>query len=375
MGVILGLAVALGVLVWLIFRDSAEEEQHLTAEQLSRYEAGTFYRTIVTSTVQGEIEDEDWGVATKVTLVHEGEVDVVREVRAVAEDFTKLEMGLEILAARDLEVRLDLNDVKFELPPAVGILVKAGRKFLFRTPVERVGDLAVERVEEWLRSEENRAKVLSRVEAAVEAVTGKGIGDHLLSAEMRPLEDYEGLKADYSYEAGKGLTEFTSYGALGKEQEERMRNFSVFSEAYLMPDVNDDGPRQWEVDVRTIAHLLVPSGKLNVSGTLTLERGETEAGVTRLRIVKGKVVFTGGSDTREVLGTWAARGDLFYDQRTHHVAKGLLDGAVSLERRSTDHVLFQEKFRAEPTYRVVIMGTVSPKAEDARKPIENVLIK
>ena len=44
------LAVAIGIAVFFIFRDGSESEQSLTAEQLSRYEEGTFYRTTVTST-------------------------------------------------------------------------------------------------------------------------------------------------------------------------------------------------------------------------------------------------------------------------------------------------------------------------------------
>ncbi len=366
------LIIALGVAVFFIFRDGAEEEPTLTAAQLSRYEEGVFYRTTVTSTVQGQVEDKNWGLEKKVTLVHEGEVDFIRQVKAVNADHTEVIVGLEVLSARDLEVRLDLADATLDLPPAVGVLGKAAKKIIFTGPSGVAAGVASEKAAEWLRSAENRQRVLSRVNFAVTAVTGKGIEEHLLDAKLQPLEAYEGLTADYTYEAGAGLVDFQTKATLSKAQEERVKNFSVYSEAYLLPDTDPDGPAEWDVDVRTIAHLLAPTGDLDVSGTLTLKRESTYGNETRLKIVKGKVVFSGGTDKAKVLGTWAARGSLYYDLATHNIIEGNLTGAVSLERRSTDHVLFEEKFKTEPTYRVVIKGFSTKNAAEARKPVTDV---
>jgi len=91
------LVVALGVAVFFIFRDGNDESNILTAEQLSRYEEGMYYRTIVTSTVQGQIEDKDWGVEKKVTLINEGETDFIRELKSVAKDHSEMVFGLKIL--------------------------------------------------------------------------------------------------------------------------------------------------------------------------------------------------------------------------------------------------------------------------------------
>jgi hypothetical protein len=363
------LVVALAVAVFFIFRNGDDANRTLTAEQLSRYEEGMFYRTTVTSTVQGRIEDKNWGLEKKVTLVHEGEIDFIREVKSVNKDHTEVVVGLEILSARDLEVRLDLADATLDLPPAVGVLGKAAKKLLFTGPSGVAADLATEKAAEWLRSAENRQMILSRVNFAVTAVTGKGIEEHLLEAKLQPLEAYEGLTAEYTYEAGEGLVDFQTKATLSKAQEERVKNFSVYSEAYLLPETDPDGPDEWDVDVRTIAHLLAPSGDLDVSGTLTFKRESTSGQETRLKIVKGKVVFSGGTDKSKVLGTWAARGSLYYNLNTHTIVEGNLTGAVSLERRSTDHVLFEEKFKAEPSYRVVIKGFATRDSEVARKPV------
>jgi len=363
------LVIALAAAVFLIFRDGDDADRTLTAEQLSRYEEGMFYRTTVTSTVQGQIEDKDWGLEKKVTLIHEGEIDFIREVKSVNKDHTEVVVGLEILSARDLEVRLDLADATLDLPPAVGVLGKAAKKVIFTGPSGVAADLATEKAAEWLRSAENRQMILARVNFAVTAVTGKGIEEHLLEAKLQPLEAYEGLTAEYTYEAGEGLVDFQTKATLSKAQEERVKNFSVYSEAYLLPDTDPEGPDEWDVDVETIAHLLAPSRDLDVSGTLTLKRESTHGSETRLKIVKGKVVFSGGTDKAKVLGTWAARGSLYYDLNTHTIVEGNLTGAVSLEKTSTDHVLFEEKFKAEPSYRVVIKGFATKDSEGARKPV------
>jgi hypothetical protein len=369
--VIAVLVVALALSLYLIFRDAPTKNRTLTAEQLSRYQEGTFYRTTVTSTVQGPVEDQDWGVETKVLLVHEGEIDFIREIKMVSEDHAEVVVGLEILTARDLEVRLALDDLRLDLPPAVGILGKGLRRLLLPGPEGLAVDLATERAAEWLKSDANREKVLSRLNTAIEFVTGKGIGDYLLEAKLQPLEAYEGLTADYTYEAGTGLVDFQTKAVLSKEQEERVKNFSVYSEAYLLPDPDPKGPEEWPVDVKTIAHLLAPTGNLEVSGTLTLRRGETSGGQTKLSIVRGKVVFSGKGKENQVLGTWAARGFLHYDLGTHTITEGNLTGSLSLERRSTDHILFEEEFKTEPSYRVVIKGFASNDPKEARRTVEN----
>ncbi|MDA7896643.1 hypothetical protein N9B47_03165 [bacterium] len=369
------LVVALGVAVFFIFRDGNDESNILTAEQLSRYEEGMYYRTIVTSTVQGQIEDKDWGVEKRITLIHEGETDFIRKVKSVANDHSEVVVGLEILTARDLEVKLDLDDLNLDLPPAVGILGKGARKILLPGPEGIAVDLVTDRAAEWLKSDTNRQKALSRINFAVEAVTGQGIEEHLLEAKLQPLEAYEGLTAEYTYEAGEGLVDFQTKATLSKDQEERVKNFSVYSEAYLLPDTDPDGPEEWDVDVTTIAHLLAPSGDLDISGTLTLKRESTYGDETRLKIVNGKVVFSGSSDRNQVLGTWAARGSLYYNLKTHSIVEGKLTGDVSLERTSTDHVLFEEKFKTEPSYRVVIKGYATKDPDEARKVIAGETMK
>ena len=59
------LVIALAVAIFFIFRDGNDKNTILTAEQLSRYEEGMYYRTTVTSTVQGKIEDKNWGLQKK----------------------------------------------------------------------------------------------------------------------------------------------------------------------------------------------------------------------------------------------------------------------------------------------------------------------
>lgn len=363
------LGFALAIAIFFTFRNDNPTKTVLTAEQLSRFEEGMFYRTIVTSTVQGQIEDRDWAIGKKITLIHEGETDFVREVKSVAKDHTEVVVGLEILTARDLEVKLALDDVNLHLPPAVGILGRGARKILLPGPEGIAIDIATDRAAEWLKSDINRQKVLSRINFAVKGMTGQGLDEHLLEARLQPLEAYEGLTAEYTYEAGEGLVDFQTKATLSKEKEDRVKNFSVYSEAYLLPDTDPNGPDEWDVDVKTIAHLLAPSNDLDVSGTLTLKRDSTYGDETRLKIVKGKVVFSGSTDKNQVLGTWAARGSLYYNLKTHSIVEGNLTGEVSLERKSTDHVLFEKKFKTKPSYRVIIKGYATKDPDESRKEI------
>lgn len=374
LSVIALLVLTLGTLLFFIFRDSPEENPALTTEQLSRYQTGTHYRTIVASTVQGQISDKDWGLEKKVTLVHQGELDFIREVKSTSTDHSEVTLGLEILSARDLEVRLSLDDATLDLPPAVGVLSKTARRFLLTTPEGIAFNLAADRATDWLRSDKNRQKVLSRLDTSVKLLTGSSLGDHLLSAKFQPLEAYEGLTADYTYTAGQGLTTFETGATLNQSQEARVKDLSVYSEAYLLPNPSGQPGDEWEVDVQNIAHLLAPSQDLHASGTLTFRRGEQNGTALDLTIVQGKVAFSGGSDTRLVLGTWAARGLITYDLATHSIAEGSLSGDVTLERRSTDHFLFEESFRSEPTYHVAIKGFASQDPVAARRELSNLTL-
>ncbi|MDB4556852.1 hypothetical protein N9005_06320, partial [Akkermansiaceae bacterium] len=264
---------------------------------------------------------------------------------------------------------LALDDVDLHLPPAVGILGRGARKILLPGPEGIAIDIATDRAAEWLKSDINRQKVLSRINFAVKGMTGQGLEEHLLEAKLQPLEAYEGLTAEYTYEAGEGLVDFQTKATLSKEREDRVKNFSVYSEAYLLPDTDPNGPDEWDVDVKTIAHLLAPSNDLDVSGTLTLKRDSTYGDETRLKIVKGKVVFSGSTDKNQVLGTWAARGSLYYNLKTHSIVEGNLTGEVSLERKSTDHVLFEKNFKTKPSYRIIIKGYATKDPTEARKEI------
>ncbi len=366
---IAALVLVIGVIVFLIFRNPADNNQSLTKEQLSRYEEGNYYRTTVTSTVNGRVEAKDWGGVAEVSFVHLGEIDFIRKVSSVNADHSEVIVELEILKARDLETELSLDNANLDLPPAVGLLTKAASKFLYKSPSGMVAKVAADRALKWLRSEKHNEKTLSAVNFAVKAASGRGIEEHLLSAKLSPLDAYEGLTAEYSYEAGVGVTCIPTRGILSKEQENRVKEFSVYSEAYLLPDPDQEGDQEWEVDVTKIAHLLAPSQDLEVTGTLTLKRGKTDGGVTRLKIVKGKVVFSGDNDSAQVLGTWAARGSLFYDLNTHTIIEGNLTGEVSLEKRSSDHILFEKKFKSAPSYRVVISGFATRDETEARKEV------
>ncbi|MGB0644821.1 MAG: hypothetical protein ACPGQF_08765, partial [Akkermansiaceae bacterium] len=59
----------------------------------------------------------------------------------------------------------------------------------------------------------------------------------------------------------------------------------------------------------------------------------------------------------------------YYNLKTHSIVEGNLTGEVSLERKSTDHVLFEKTFKTKPSYRVIIKGYATKDPNQARKEI------
>lgn len=362
----LKLKIALGVLgllvlaggIWLIGKRNTSGDDApppLTKDQLARYQVGDFYRTVVNTHISGTVEDADWAVNKIGSILYQGEVDVLREVKSNKKE-TGVEIALQVRRARDLTFQINLEDLKLEVPPIAGNLL------LFATnapPAAKIGFAALKK--DWVRG-----ALIDTVDAAVRAASGKSL-EELLLPPLPSIDHLEGCGGTFVYIADKGLTQFETKGTLSREDERRLKDFSVFAESHLLPAPGEGGPEEWDVDVDNIAHLLVPASKIEVEGSLRFARRERAGDILRLEVVRGVVDFVGAGETTETLGSWAARGSLYYNLSQNVVVEGKLSGEISLEKRSTDHILFEKRWAAKPDYEVIISGFQTRSKSEAER--------
>lgn len=368
--------VAIGAGLFLIFGrgcvgQKQVDEVPIASEQLQRYQKGDIFRTIVNTTVEGMVENKDWGFKGAGTFIYQSELDSIREVTDVqGQGAVEVTMDLHVRRARDLQLAFDLGDVALDLPPIVGNRL---HYVVDRIPPgpEKLTIMALK--QKWFRG-----RIINTLESVMEKVNGPSLGE-VLVPEPPTVQGFEGAGGEFRYRGGEGLVNAETRGNLSPEDEKLVKEFSVFAESHILPAPDENGPTEWDVDVRDIAHLLVPTAQVEVSGKLRFRRGEKRGDIQRLDIIKGLVQFngeTGASDepgsATETLGSWAARGYLDYSLTDNTVVKGLVSGDVKIEKASTDHILFEARWQAEPSYHVTIFGFSAETREEAERDIEPV---
>ncbi len=368
LGILAGLALAGVVLTFSKGCDGGGDTPRkppLSVEQIQRFKVGDIYRTIVNTSVHGPVEGKKWGIKGIGTLVYQGELCVVREVvepvwEGVETDpDTEVKIRLDVIKARDLAL-LTLEDVKLDLPPTVGNLLTFAAESLTLPALGDPLSITVAILKrDWVRG---------ALIDAIEAVGG-GSGAEWIFPKPPSIGDIEGRGAKYLYRGGHGMMKFETDGSLSREQEERFEEFSVFAESRILPAPGDDGPEEWDLDVRDIAHLLVPASSIEVEGNLRFARREKEGSVVRIECIRGTVYFVGSGEGSETLGNWEARGSLYYDEASNSLTKGELSGEVHLDKRSTDHILFEAQWKGEPEYRVLIWGDRPGTREEAAEEV------
>jgi hypothetical protein len=269
----------------------------------------------------------------------------------------ELGMDLKIRRAREIQVVTKLEDITIDPPPMIGNLLSG--------PVIKV-----------LENGWARRKIIEGVDFICERF-GLPALKELFLPEPPNIEKYEGVICSFLYRSGKGLVKDPEIQDehLSEDDKRRVRDCFNFVESHIFPTPDPGGPEEWDVDVRDIAGLLVGGAPIDVKGTLRFRRGQETGNIVRLEIVRGLVEFTGSSDNKKTLGSWAARGYLEYDLEQRTVVNGRLSGEVKLEATSTDHILFEAGWAAEPDYQVVIYGYRAADTDDATREIDPVKLK
>jgi len=320
------------------------------------------------------VEAKDWGFKGIGTLFWQGELDLVREERArgdkehdadidAAMEDGDVKMGLTVLRARDLTQKIDLQDVQLDLPPI------AGNQLVFVAGAVPPAGFTIGLLKkEWVRG-----GIIEALDLAINKKTGKSLIDFLpvpSKALLPSIGQYEGERATFLYRPDEGLEMAKTYGALSGPDEARLKDFSVFAESYILPYPDDSSKEEWEVSAAEIAQFLVPSPKVKASGTLKFRRGEQVGDLLPLYIVGGVVEFMSEEGGKKALARWAARGTLLYDRKQNTVAEGKITGKFEAGERSTDHILFEERWTAAPAYTVLISGYKTRDAAEATRVIE-----
>lgn len=293
---------------------------------------GKTYESTLKVDLEAQVIDKDWGVRQTVNLGYRAEARVRRTVER--NDGKAVVLLCHIVESRiaklesDVEVRLDLGEP--------GVLV-----------------LGV--LDQWLTGGTGTAVVV-KVRPIAEAVLTLASKAALRGATAKAkaaADSLEGKKFRVMYRDGEGVVNLEPVGCtLNDEERAYLEGLAVLSDCYVLPDLGSKPGQYWDVEARALADLLPPTWRGRPSGVVIIKRTEDykkgDKDYAALEITGGTFRVDASDGSRRRLGEVTPRGRLDYNISDGYVDHAKLSGTASLEDVTTDHLLFEARFQANP---------------------------
>ena len=102
--------------------------------------------------------------------------------------------------------------------------------------------------------------------------------------------------------------------------------------------------------------IIDPSLRASVGGSVSAVRGANggtkERPTAQIMLERGVLSLHDYDNESTTKANWAPRGEMIYDFREGVVTEAELTGEFSMERRSTNHFIFESRFSVQPKYSV-----------------------
>jgi hypothetical protein len=171
------------------------------------------------------------------------------------------------------------------------------------------------------------------------------------------VDSLSGKRFRLTFENGKGVTQLEPIGCdLTDDERDFLLATAVLADCFIMPDLEGKIGAVWTVDAQNLAGLIDPSLRGQTSGSITVERKENSTAgshqAAQLEITQGRVVIDSTTPEKYDIGTFSPRGTLLFDLEDQFVTSAELNGNISIENCSRDHILYETSFRAKPQLKI-----------------------
>jgi len=295
---------------------------------------GATYRTTVKAGFTARSEDKDWGVTAVINSTFMAEFVVNRTVEK--NDGRVIVERRHFEQARAVKVLCEAESVQLDLGvPNEMILVGLG---LIDPGIALVAHIVRQAVEEGAES-----AVIAELQNTAKAFT--------------QLESIEGKTVRITYEDGFGITEIEPVGcSLTTDEMDYLAGISTLCDYYILPDLETKKGQTWDVEAQHLSVMLDPSWNARPTGMLSMRRLHDELvddkPMVRLQMYQGTMNMVADDGSSRRVGTLVPRGIMVFDLTDKFLRSAELTGSVAFEQVSTDHLLFEARFRTEPEIKI-----------------------
>jgi hypothetical protein len=312
-----------------------EPEKAIDRERMVQsYPAGRQFKIVVKGTMKSQASAKDWGIETAMNLNYAAEAEIIRTIEQ--NDGNRLVETREFRACRNLGVFGEVEDVRI-VPGRLGDLILEALDTYNVTPgvLSSLSGVSLQpllnKIPGFQDFMDNKAKAFIQV--------------HTL----------QGKKVRIVYENGKGVRSLDSVGCvLTGEDQAFLLQTAALSDVYLLPNLKCKPGEVWKVQGQDLLPIFDASLGAVMTGELAARRGEDRGDADDAQAtisLDDGVLDLHKEDERSVtVARWAPRGDLIYSFKDQMVSQAKMTGALSMETRSTDHILFEAKQTVRPEY-------------------------
>ena len=322
-----------------------------TSRLIQTYTAGKSYRSIVQVSLTSRGTSKDWGIAANNSFAYVGEMMVDRTIES--NDGTKMVLTQEFPAAKTMTAVTQVEGIRIELPPA-GTLILEGlgqASAMVGLPPLPPG---------WSVVGVNSANAVLENSLAKKLITTATRDNN--AKIFRFVDSIEGKRMKVEFINGQGMTNVIPLGgSLTGDEVDLVRLMNYSCDATILPQDSKPGDT-WTLRGADLMTLLDTSMKGVPIGVVTAQRlADKIVGdrtVARIEIIKGVLDLVSTTHKDVTNATWAPRGTLDFDFKDHIITSAELDGELIIQKRSSDHLIFEASWSQKPKYKVVYHSEV-----------------
>jgi hypothetical protein len=307
------------------------------------YQPGKTYRTLVKVNLASRASAKDWGITQDMNLLYIAEAETLRTIES--NDGQKMTILLEFRRAKNLSVHTQVEGIRFDLGGKETLALAAG-DWLGSTIGLPLGWTAV---------------TLETAGNLLNSQPAKEIMSRIATDQSTKLFSFvsalQGKKVRVEYVNGKGVVAIAPIGcSLSGDQTGLIYASALASDVYLLPDLQSKPGDQWRVEGSDMLPVVDPSLHATMSGQITVTRKADEGSSADRRAVieveRGTLDLHDSDDRSESVGRWTPQGRMEFSFRDKTVTGAELTGQLVVEKRSTDHILFEARHTIQPKYNV-----------------------
>jgi hypothetical protein len=295
---------------------------------------GKTYSALLKAGFDARVEDKAWWRKEVINLAYLAEMQVDRTIEE--NDGKRVVELRHFVASRNVKLLCDVESATIDLG-APGVLL-LGALASFKPEAGAVVVAAKPVADAFLRygAQEVAQRETSKAVARVDTLSGK--------------------RVRITYVDGVGVESVDPVDCtLSAEERDFLVRTAVLSDCYIWDLKRAPGER-WRVDGSQLSGLIDPSLRGSTAGEIDFVRdadGEEDGRrYAVLRVAGGTLMVNSSDASTRRIGSFAPGGTLRYSLADKIVERATLAGRFTVEKVSTDHILFETSFRSRPTLKV-----------------------